>query len=52
MLGGINAVKHNLNPCQPYPIMYQSFSMEAQANVTRCCIMVILLLHLSLEERV
>ena len=30
--------------------MYQSFAMEAQANATRCCIIVILLVQLSLEE--
>ena len=40
-LGGIHAVKHNRNPCQPpYPIMYQSFAIEAQADATRCCIIV------------
>ena len=51
LLGGINAAKHNLNPYQPlYPIMYQSFAMEAQADATRCCIIVILLVQLSLEE--
>ena len=51
ILGGIHAVRHNLNPCQPpYPIMYQYFAMEAQAEVTRCCIIVILLVQLSLEE--
>ena len=51
ILGGIHAVKHNLNPCQPpCPIMYQSFAMEAQADATRCCIIVILLVQLSLEE--
>ena len=28
ILGGIYAVRHNLNPCQPpYPIMYQYFAM-------------------------
>ena len=33
VLSGIHAVKHNLNSCQPpYPIMYQSFAMEAQAD--------------------
>ena len=31
VLAGIHAVKHNLNTCQlPYPIMYQSFAIEAQ----------------------
>ena len=30
--------------------MYQSFAMEAQADATRCCIIVILLVQLSLEE--
>ena len=51
ILGGIHAVKHNLNPCQPpYPIIYQSFAMEAQADATRCCIIVILLVQSSLEE--
>ena len=51
LFGGINAVKHNLNPCQPpYPIMYQYFEMEAQADATKCCITVILLVQLSLEE--
>ena len=51
ILGCIHAVKHNLNPCQPpYPIMYQNFAMEAQAGATRCCIIVILLVQLSLEE--
>ena len=50
ILGGIHAVKHNLNPCQPpYPIIYQSFAMEAQADATRCCIIVILLVQLSLD---
>ena len=51
ILGCIHAVKHNLNPCQPqYPIMYQYFAMEANAGATRCCIIVILLVQLSLEE--
>ena len=50
-MGGIHAVKHNLNSCQPpYPIIYQSYAMEAQADATRCCIIVILLVQLSLEE--
>ena len=30
--------------------MYQSFAMEAQADATRCCIIMILLVQLSLEE--
>ena len=30
--------------------MYQSFAMEAQTDATRCCIIVILLSRLSLEE--
>ena len=30
--------------------MYQSFAMEAQADATRCCIIVILLVRLSLGE--
>ena len=30
--------------------MYQSFAMEAQADATRCCIIVILLVQLRLEE--
>ena len=30
--------------------MYQSFAMKAQADATRCCIIVILLVQLSLEE--
>ena len=34
-----------------YPIIYQSFAMEAQADVTRCYIILILLVQLSLEER-
>ena len=35
LLEGINAVKHNLKPCQPsYPIMYQSFAMYAQPDAT------------------
>ena len=42
---------HNLNPCQPpYTIMYQSFAMQAEADATRCCISVILLVQLSLGE--
>ena len=49
ILGGIHAVCHNLNPCQPpYPIMYQYFAMEADA--TRCCIIKIELVQLSLGE--
>ena len=32
----------------PYPIMYQSFSIEAQTDATRRCIIVILLVQLSL----
>ena len=51
VLGGIHAVKHDLSPCQPpYPIMYQYFVMEAQADATRSCIIEILLVQLSLEE--
>ena len=51
ILGGIHAVWHNLNPCQPpYPFMYQYFAMEAQADDTRCCIILILLVQLSLGE--
>ena len=51
ILGCIHAVKHNLNPCQlQFQIMYQYFSMEAKASATRCCIIVILLVQLSLEE--
>ena len=50
LLGGIHAVKHNLNPCQPpYPIMHQSFALASQADVTRC-IIVILFDQLNLEE--
>ena len=30
--------------------MYQSFAMEAKADAPRCCIIVILLVHLSPEE--
>ena len=30
--------------------MYQSFAMEAQADATRCCIIVILLIQLNLEK--
>ena len=30
--------------------MYQSFAMEAQADATRCCIIVFFLLRLSLDE--
>ena len=30
--------------------MYLSFAMEAQADATRCCIIVILIVQLSLEE--
>ena len=30
--------------------MYQYFAMEAQADATSCCIIVILLVQLSLEE--
>ena len=30
--------------------MYQSFAMKVQADATRCCIIVILLVQLSLEE--
>ena len=42
---------HNLNPCQPpYPIIYQSFAMEAQADATHCCIIVILLVQLTIDE--
>ena len=50
-MGGIHAVKHNLNSYQPrYPIMYQSFAMETQANAMRCFVIVILLVQFSLEE--
>ena len=49
--GDTQAVKHNLNPCQPpYPIMYQYFAMEAQADATRCCMIVSSLVQLSLDE--
>ena len=52
ILGGINAVKHNFTLCQPsYPIKYQSFAVESQADATRCCIIVILLVQLSLDEK-
>ena len=52
LLGGIHEVRHNINPCHPsYPIMYKSFVMEAQADVIRCCTIVIFLDQLSLEER-
>ena len=30
--------------------MYQSFAMEAKVDATRCCIIVILLVQLTLEE--
>ena len=51
ILGGIHAVKHTLTQCQPpYPIMYQSFAMEAKVGATRCCIIVILLVQLTPEE--
>ena len=51
ILGGIHAVKHNPNPCQPpYPIMNQYFAMDGQVDATRCCIIVILLAQLNLEE--
>ena len=30
--------------------MYQSFAIEAEDDAIRCCIIVILLVHLSLEE--
>ena len=30
--------------------MYQSFAMEAEADATRCCIIIIFLVQLSLEE--
>ena len=33
-----------------YPTMYQAFVMEAPADATRCCIIVILLAQLSLQE--
>ena len=50
-LGGINAVMYYPNPCQlSYPIMYQSYAMEAQADATCCCIIVLLLVQFSLEE--
>ena len=46
LLGDIDAVKHNLNSCQrSYPIimiMCKSFAMEAQADATLCCIIVII----------
>ena len=51
LLGSIHAVKHNLNPCQSsYPILYQSFAMEAQADATHCWIIVILLVQLRLKK--
>ena len=51
ILGGIHAVKHTINQCQPpYPIMYKSFAMEVKVDATRCCIIVILLVQLTLEE--
>ena len=51
MLGGINTVKHTLNQCQPpYPIMYQFFAMEVKVDATRCCIIVIFLVQLTLGK--
>ena len=51
ILGGIHAVKHTLNQCQPpYPIMYQYFAMDVKVDATRCCKIVILLVQLTLEE--
>ena len=32
LLSDINAVKHNLNPCQPNYVPHQSFVMEAEAD--------------------
>ena len=51
LLGDIRSVKHKLTLCQhPNPIMYQSIAMVAQADATRCCIIVILLVYFSLGE--
>ena len=33
-----------------YPIMYQYFARKAQADSTRCCIIIIVLVQLSLDE--